>query len=326
MKPCMLAPSEAVEKNKRSEPPVLQLKIRGPGIRRGRISVPDLIKLCEEAQNAVNKQAEALKGKKTIHPGPTAQNIQQECTLELIGIRGGSTTLQFGLARPQLLLNFGEENREFSSEVIGELASTIRSLGNGNKKSVDPGVLMSVYSLSSVVQSKRISRLEWIAPRHGGRRKMTAAVNTTVRERAAARLSSPRKERVQVDGTLDMADFKPKERRCRIDPPVGASIMCTFDEGLEDEIYGLLRKPVRVSGEAVFQPYVDRIDSLHIETIKPLASLALGADNFLAQRSINELAKMQKVRVIRDLSSLAGGIPEDQDIDELLGEIYGTRK
>jgi hypothetical protein len=73
-------------------------------VRRGRIPVPDLIRICQEMQNAVSRQAEAQEGKKTMHPGPVALSIQQECTLELVGIKGGSTLLQFDLAKPQIPL------------------------------------------------------------------------------------------------------------------------------------------------------------------------------------------------------------------------------
>jgi len=50
------------------------------------------------------------------------------------------------------------------------------------------------------------------------------------------------------------------------------------------------------------------------------------AKDFFAEPSITELAKSQHVKPFKDLSSFAGGIPEDQDIDEFLGEIYAARK
>ena len=74
--------------------------------------MPDLIKLCQEAQNAVKRQAEAL------------QASQAECTLELVALKKGGTTLEFGLPKPQLpvpLKDFGD----FGLEVVGELANSI---------------------------------------------------------------------------------------------------------------------------------------------------------------------------------------------------------
>lgn len=308
---------------RRKATPLLRLRLRGPGVHRGRISIPDLVKICEEAQNTVNKQAEALAGRKTIHPGPTSAMIQQECTLELIGIKPNCTTLEFELAKPQITL---PQVPDFGSVVVGEVAQTIKTLRSGAKGNIDSGVLLSLYKLSGLVAPKKISSIEWVTGRTNGHPKTSAPITQRVREHAAKRLSQPQNVIAQVDGVLDMADFKPHERKCRIDPPVGASIMCTFDQKLENEVYRLLRKPVRIKGEGIIQPYTDRIDSVHMDEISELPSLALGEGNFAANRTIAELAQIQKVMPLRDPSMLKGGIPDDEDVDEFLDEIYRARK
>src|ERR1700689_2170673 len=86
---------------------VLQLRVDGPGIRRGRVPIPELVTICQEMQNAISRQAEALEGRKTVHPGPVSLIIRRECTLELVGIKGGCATLQFDVGTPQVTL---EEN------------------------------------------------------------------------------------------------------------------------------------------------------------------------------------------------------------------------
>ncbi|MBI3694084.1 MAG: hypothetical protein HY238_04490 [Acidobacteria bacterium] len=307
----------------RRETPALKLKVRGPGIRSGKIPVPDLIRICQETQNALNRQAEALHGRKTLHPGPTAGPIQEECTLELTGIRKGTTTLQFGLAKPQLPI---PDAVTPGMDAIGELSIAIESLSNGQRKIIDPGVLLALYELGGVVESRAVEEVEWIAPKKGRRKSVKAAINKAVRQKVAARLSAPRKVIVQVDGVLDMADFKPKERKCRIDPAIGASVLCTFDRDKENEIYALLRKPVRAIGQAVLQPYTDRVESVHVDSIQILPSLSLGEGNFLADSSISDLAKSQQVKPLRTVTILHGGIPEDEDVDEFLQAIYDARK
>jgi len=305
------------------ETPVLKLKVRGPGIRSGKIPVPDLIRICQEAQNALNRQAEALQGKKTMHPGPTAAPIQEECTLELTGIRKGTTTLQFGLAKPQLPIPGAMTP---GLDAIGELSIAIKSLSNGHRRNIDPGVLLALYELGCVVESRAVKEVEWIAPKQGQRRAVRAPINKAVRQKVATRLSVPRNVIVQVDGILDMADFKPKDRKCRIDPAIGASVPCTFDAAKENEIYMLLRKPVRATGQAVLQPYTDRVESVHIHSIQMLPSLSLGQGNFLADSSIEDLAKAQHVKPLRAVTILHGGIPDDEDVDEFLQGIYEARK
>ena len=309
-----------------SERTILQLKVSGPGVRRGRIPVPDLIRICEELQNTVNRQAEAMQGKKTMHPGPINSAIQKECTLELVSIKRGSTRLQFGLARPQEPLIFPDQTT-FGAEVVAELALTIRSLGNGNSlREIDAGVLQALYGLGGLTESRRISEMDWIAPKTNGRNRIVAPVNKRVREHVAARLSTPRRAKMHVDGVLDMADFKPRDQKCRIDPAIGVSVMCSFQEKHASQVQSLLRRPVRATGEAILKPYSERIEVLNIHEIEPLPSLALGAGNFFAGSSLAELAAAQNVKPLNDISVLAGGFPEDVDIDKFLEDIYSSRK
>lgn len=313
-------------KKRISEKPVLEVRAKGPGVRRGRIPVPDLIRICEDAQKAVNRQAESMEGRKTLHPGPITDAIRQECTLELIGLKPGSTRLQFGLAKPQVPL-FCDQTT-LGSDVVGEVALAIKSLGNGKgtAREVDAGVLQALYSLGAVAESKRITEIEWISPKAGERKRVAAPVNRRMRERVAATISSPRKVQRQIDGVLDMADFKPNDLKCRIDPAIGASVICTFDERDATQVQLLMRQPVRVIGEAVIAPYTDRVETLHIHNIERLPSLSLGKGNFFAESSLSELAASQKVKPLKDISTLASGFPPDEDIDEFLEEIYSARK
>ena len=313
-------------KKKASEKAVLEVRAKGPGVRRGRIPVPDLIRICEEAQKAVNRQAESMEGRKTLHPGPITDAIRQECTLELIGLKPGSTRLQFGIVKPQVPLFHDQPT--LASDVVGEVALTIKSLGNGKGtlREVDAGVLQALYSLGSVVENKRISELEWISLKTGDRKRVSAPVNRKMRERVATTISSPRKVQRQIDGVLDMADFKPNDLKCRIDPAIGASVVCTFDERESTQVQLLMRLPVRVTGEATIAPYTDRVEALHINKIERLPSLSLGEGNFFAESSISELAAKQKVKPLKDMSSFASGFPPDENIDEFLEEIYSARK
>jgi hypothetical protein len=48
--------------------------------------------------------------------------------------------------------------------------------------------------------------------------------------------------------------------------------------------------------------------------------------DFFAGKSLAELAREQGVGPVRDISVFAGGFPEDEDIDEMLEEIYRLRE
>ncbi len=306
--------------------PVLRLKLRGPNVRSGRIPVPELIKVCQEAQAAVKRQAQAMEGRKSIHPGPVATSILEECTLELVAIRKGSTTLDFAFANSQLRI--AEVAAEaLGNQAISEVAASIKSLGNGNKKNIDPGVLQSVYNLGGLVEGKRITTIEWIAPAGGGaRRRVVASVTSTVRERAALRLSSPRYLPIHIDGVLDMADFRPEDHKCRIDPAIGAPVLCTFGPELADTVQMLLRTTVRATGEGKLAAYSDKVETLQLERLVPLPSLASGEENFFQDASLARLAELQRVKPLGDVQKLAGAIPADTDVDAFLEEIYAERR
>jgi hypothetical protein len=317
------------DKKKRgaAEETVLKLKVKGPAIRSGRIPIPDLIRICQEAQNSVNRQAEAMEGRKTIHPGPVKDAIRKGCTLDLVQIRKGSTTLSFVPTEPQKRFPFPDQTT-LASDVVEELAKTIKYFGNGKDKdrTVDEGVLQGIYALGGLAEGRRITEIVWISPPIGRHKRIAAKVNKTLHEHVAKRLSCPRKQNVQIDGVLDMADFKPNDLKCRVDPAYGAPVLCTFDERDSSQVQSLLREPVRVTGEGVFQAYTERLESLHIKTIERLPSLSLGEGNYYAESSLDELAAKQKVKPARSSVELSGGFPEDVNIDQFLDEIYKARK
>jgi hypothetical protein len=323
----MDSPTAKKKRNVKRRRSVLQLKVHGPGVRDGTLSVPDLIKICQEMQNAISRQAEAIEGRKTIHPGPIAQTIQRECTLELIGIKKGTTTLQFDVAKPQQLF---EDAPSLVAEVVAELASTIKTFNNGLSgdlyNEVAPGVLNSLHNLGGVTANHRISRIDWISPRKGDRKRISAPLTKIVTGKIAAKLSRPRLVPVVIEGILDMADFKPNDRKCRIDPALGTATTCEFDEDLENTVYSLLRKPAKVTGAGMLRPYGEKPDVIRIHTINPLPSLELGREMFYASPSIQDLAAAQNVKPLKSAADLVTKMPTDEDVDTMIEEIYNSRK
>jgi hypothetical protein len=48
--------------------------------------------------------------------------------------------------------------------------------------------------------------------------------------------------------------------------------------------------------------------------------------SFFAAKTLQELAREHGVGPVKDISVFAGGFPEDEDIDEMLEEIYRLRE
>jgi hypothetical protein len=51
----------------------------------------------------------------------------------------------------------------------------------------------------------------------------------------------------------------------------------------------------------------------------------VGDRSFFEGKSIQELAQPQGVGPVEDISVFAGGIPDDEEVDEMLEEIYRAR-
>ena len=304
---------------------LLRLKVAGPRVGSGAISVPDLLKICEAAQSAVNRQAEAMEGQRSLRPGPVISTVRRECTLELIGINKGSATLRFGLAKPQLPL---PALAAFGTDVVAKVAEIVASLARKSPKKeiVDAGVLDSLNGMGEVFDSGSISKIEWTVPKRNGHRAIRAVYNPTVRQRVAERMRPHARRLETIEGTLEMADFKETDQKCRIHPLLGYPIICTFDRSKEDAVYAALRKTVRLAEEATINPHSGRIESINIHELQPIEPLTQGAGAFFTGRSIQELATMQEVKPLETVGTLAGGWPAEDGLDEVLQEIYRDRE
>lgn len=306
----------------------LKVKVEGPGIHRKSIPVPDLLKICSAIQSAVHRQAEVMvrPEARTLRRGPITATAQDECTLELTGIVGGSTGLVFRFAKPQQALPIPGAPT-FGSEVLARVAQTVREFESKREPSdVDPGVLASLQELGTALERHTISKIFLSVPHHNGkRRQIKAAYTPAVRERIAARMKAPTQERRSIEGKLEMADFKETGRVCRIHPSIGVPVQCTFDPGKEDEIYDALRKPARVTGTANLNPHTGRVEELKIEEIEILDELLVGSRNFFAGHTLAQLAEMQGVHALLNPGELAGGWPADESVDEFIDATYATR-
>ncbi|HYN14892.1 MAG TPA: hypothetical protein VES66_03775 [Terriglobales bacterium] len=307
---------------------LLKLKVQGPGVRPGAITVPDLLRICQATQDAVNRQAEAMRGGVSLRPGPKSSVVYEECTLELLDIRKGSTVLPFRLAKPQQHLPIPEA-QAFGAEVVTQVVATVKKIGSTyNGADFEAGVLASLKTMGEVLERGNISRIEWIVPlRRGGRKKLLRAVfDRRVRDCVIERMKTPLVRPEKVEGVLEMADFKEQEHKCRIHPPIGQPVVCTFSPEQEEEVYEALRKPVRVAGTAKINPNSGRIDELAIQSIVPVEQLLVGAEDFFSGHSIEELAQAQGVRPLENPKVLAGGWPQSDNLDDFLEEIYSSRR
>lgn len=301
----------------------LVLRVTGPGVRSGRIPVPELLVVCQNAQAAVDRQAEALEGSsQTLRRGPKLGKVRAECTLELVSLGKGSAVLSFEQAKDQphfpAVVNLGKE-------AIAKVGETIRKMGRGDTEGIDVGVLDSLKNLGELFDNG-VRTIDWIVPGgpHGGR-SIKATFNAKVRRRVVERLTPPATKPISLDGVLEMADFKNADLKCRIHPALGAPINCAFPPELADDVYAVLRQAARVEGNATVNTQTGKTENIDIISITPLDPLTVNAGNFFRGWTFDQLVHLQAVDTLRDPKVLAGGWPDDEDVDEAMTDIYQHR-
>lgn len=310
---------------KRRKPRPLTLRVIGAGPP-GRIPVPELLVLCQQAQTAVERQAEALKGKDTLRPGPTTELVRMECTLELSSLGRGSATLGFDLTKPQASL---PDMAALGEQAILGVVEAIDMIAEGRPRAVDPGVLDSLNGLGQVFDRERVRSIEWITHRANGRgrpKRVVAIYNQKVKRTVAALVKTPTVARVTIEGIVEMADFRPGDLKCRVLQPLGPAIPCTFPPDEADNVYAVLRKTARIEGDGTLNPQSGRIDGVRILSVTPIDSLSIGKGHFWRGSSLEDLAVLQGIEPLVDPEVLAGGLPEDEDVDALLADVYRQRE
>jgi hypothetical protein len=296
-----------------TEKPLLKIRITGPAIKPGRIPIPLLVDICNETQKAVNREAQALEGRRSLHPGPPIKEVTKECTLELVGIKKGSTTLNFVSQNDQGVLG----DLTMRTAAIDGVAKALKSVGTkrGQSELIDFGLLDALDRLGDVLD-KGVSKLQLIVPHHNGRKtNLIADLTPTIRPKIKARLQpsfsdiGPQKaeDLSFVEGTVEIT-----EGRGRITPLVGESTTFNFDQKQADNVYGARHKPVK----AKVDPKTHKLRDIELASFP-------GKGDFFALKTIQQLIEEQGVKPIDDLDAFA--TLSNDEVESLIAEIHHGR-
>jgi hypothetical protein len=320
----------------KEEKPLLQIKISGPGVKRGRIALPVLLRLCREAQAAVNRQAEAIETKKSGRRTP--ELIERECTLELMALGKGSTRLDFGPVNKQGSLF--SDMAAMGIEAVSAVANTLRDVQQkrGKWHPPDARLLDALDDLGGVFE-EGVDKVQWIVPRRNGHKAVSAelvpATLKKIRRRKQESLALEGSETLgpsgwvpppplpaipPVQGAIQESFLEgmlePVEGKVRVIPAVGAPATVTYSADQFENVREALHKAVRVKVDPKGRRLVD---------IEITAQDFFGSAGFFAHKSIDELRAEQGVPAVTDLEALGGLIPEE-DLEEFVADIYRDRE
>ncbi len=311
--------------NAEGRKPILVLRAKGPATEGGRMLLADLMKMGKQVQTAIERVARVLVGQSdSRRPGRKPQEIARDCALEVVAMNDGSFELVLDLPRRRF------ETMDLGVEAMEKLFlgwDEIGTNGNGLPAGYDTGVLFSLRELGQLIGSG-IDKIE--VESHTQAVSRSFCFDQGLKSRIVNRVSGPVTNLRTLEGRLLMADFRHDRERCRIHPPAGEPITCQFDESLEETVYDLLRKYVRVRGETQEDPATGHITNIHISDIEALAagaedSTPLTAEDFWQEKTLEQLAAEQGVEPIRRLEDVLGKGSDlwnsDEDFDAFLAAI-----
>ena len=307
----------------------LRVHLTGAAVRRHRMVLPDLVLLCRQLQIAVERVGRVLLSQKSSsqpRPNPTA--VKAACSLEIVGITGGSLTLVCDLLEQKqrpLFSGLGEEALE--SFVAG--LERIGLDGEALPKGYDRDVLLALRETGKLFErgidtltfDLRTSKGQW-----------SCSYTPQTHTRLLERIREPIGTRRTLEGRLLMGDFKETGFRCRLHPPVGKPVLCTFEEAQKNAVLAALTCHVRLTGEATESE--GRIRQLRIERIEIL-NHGEAADHenrrrgmFLSGRTdLTALAAEQGVSSVRDFEDLLGNFwPEEESADDFVAAVQQWRR
>jgi hypothetical protein len=311
----------------------LKIHLQGPAVRHHRMALQDFILFARQIQTAVDRVARVLRGQGiSVRPGRKPSNIKNTCSLDIVEIKGGSLTIICDLpveGQPEMFEDLGEEALAAFVEGIEAVGGQQSTLPKGYEK----GVLLALRE-SGKLFDRGIETITFDLRTRKGHRssRYTQEVRARIVERIQAPIESRQTIRT-VEGRLLMGDFKTAGFRCRIHPPIGRSIPCTFDEAHKKAVLGALTHYVRLVGEATEAK--DEILSLKIVDIEVLDRDAEAEGRgeerrtafFEGRTDIEVLATQQGVSAVREFDKLLGDFwPEEESADQFIGTVREWRR
>jgi hypothetical protein len=249
--------------------PLLKMKVEGPAVESGRISVDDLTQLLKKVQICAKRLGQVLRGQvSTVKQGRLQSDIENACTLDVVGL--GSGCVEVGLDIPaeqkpeDTLLGV---QQPLGKSAIEKMLEGIDLLGEDQPhllNEFDYGVLVGLRDVAHILD--RGVSLVRFSYRGNGQGPRFAALTPRVRDRVLENITAPMRSAVQVEGALREVNLE--RHTCQIYPQVGSFIQCQFEDRHEPAIKEFLDLHVIAKGEAVLREADGRIKTMRIEDIE----------------------------------------------------------
>ncbi len=277
---------------------LLKVRLVGPKVRQGKVSIDDLRLIAEGLQTSLQRFAERRTGgTQSLRRGPRTKVSKALVSLFVTGIQRGSTVLEFEPALDQMDLT----GQRVGLDLFPEWVQGARSLQDPTRvppEAFDRGVVSGLHQIHPVL-GRGVDRIEfeWDEPRHAVRAVFDAGAAT----RAETLLLRPAQNRQTVTGVILQADFHSPEVSFTVYATDGRSVRCSASEDDLGTILGGIMHMVRVSGEARVEPDTNAVlslqaDSVEIEGEGELSGFPVGAvSDFWSSPDLSALELRQNI-------------------------------
>jgi hypothetical protein len=304
---------------------LLTIRLEGDAIGKGRIGVPQLLRLLTQFNKVLLRSGQILRGEvDSLRRGPKEKELKDVIAFDLVKLAPGSPAVVLSFEhhhQPATYLPGMDPGIEVLEKAIAGLEQ-VQQPSQALPIGYDVGVLMAWRDLGTLFY-EGIDTIQFTL-NHRPQRKPVAFTRSGY-ECMQQRIQGPQVNIRTIEGRLLMADFKEHGTRCRIHPSVGEPVLCLFDEEQKEEVLENILHYVRVIGEAKEDPLTSKVSSIRIHDIQRLEDrederadlLPQGAPlpaDFWRSISLDELAESQGVSPMQDVKALFGTWPgEDND-------------
>lgn len=309
--------------------PLLKVRFEGSAVGPSKIPVSHLLRFLSCLNKALHRTGRVLKGDAgSARRGQPPRDIKQGIELDLVSLAHGSPAVVLGFARRREAPHSPEMDfglRILEESLGGLKAAQEKKAGEAMPPGYDEGVLDAWRDAGSLFKLG-ISRIEFTL-NHRAKSMRTAFTPEgfeRIRERISKRVREPEGNVRKIEGRLLMADFKEHGSRVRVHPSFGEPVICHFNEEQKEEVLENILRYVRVVGAAKEDPASRKIRSIEIHEIEPLEDHQDESGDFSPQGSpasrtfwespsLEELARSQNARPVKDARSLFGAWPGEDD-------------
>ena len=306
--------------------PLLKFKFDGSAIRDGCILYDDLSTFISNISLAVDRIINKIRTGESIKKGRPFKVTQLLSALEIVSVGKGSFKLGLDLRRD------GDKfpGWDVGEEAIFKLMVGLRAIEFDKPlpAEYDYGVLIALRNAGKIMD-RGVDSININSTTSLGRKRATYTV--PVRKQIEKKIDRYGYGLTAVEGRLVMLDMEEDKLRCRLRPSIGDPFLCSYDEELADQIDKYPRKFVRVRGDATFDKETGKILNLHIKDLESIEETTTSMfppsplSSFWTGKTFEQLTSEQAVYPVDDIGKLSGDWPEDEDFDDFLKAVRGSR-